>query len=503
MKRIVTRPVLVGAVGLLLGLSACDEPAAPPPPKATAAAASATSSASAASPAGGAEVTITSLSREAVAAFRDGRDDADNTREAEAIERFKKAVDLDPRFGLAYAYLGYYTSDASGAKSMEQGLALSKNLPEPERLTIEELAALRAGDAEKARNLAKRITELAPFDWHAQLELGRCYFNELKYEDAKQAFGKAAAFGPAAAVVYNQLGYLYLQQRKFDPAIVEFRKYAALRPNEPNTLDSLGEALLSSGKLEDAEDSFRKAAELRFAFAWGGVAETRFLRGDWAGGMDALGKSRDGATLPTDKLEVDGMAIWAALAQGKPDDALKRVDALEKEAKDRKIDEYFAAASTYRAAVLLDQGKAKEALDELDKGAPRLGKPETSGRAMLPMRRAALVYRILSQARLGKGPDAEKTAAEIDAFAAKAPADARSIVPFARGAVALAKGDAKEAAARFAECTHDELVCRQELWLAQQKAGDAAAATATAAEIRKENLRDPMFVYVRAKLPGK
>jgi hypothetical protein len=121
---------------------------------------------------------------------------------------------------------------------------------------------------------------------------------------------------------------------------------------------------------------------------------------------------------------------------------------------------------------------------------------------MLPVRRLTLVLRAIAEARLGKAPDAEKTAAELAVLAKKAPAQAdyESMVPFGRGAAALAKADRKEAIARFKECPGEDLLCRRELYLAQEQAGDGAGAAATAAEIAKINLRDPVYVYVRSRL---
>jgi Flp pilus assembly protein TadD len=450
------------------------------------------------------EVHVTSSSREAIELFRKGRDDADNTREAEALEHLHKAIALDPKFALALAYAGYYEPGVEGEKSLKQALALSKDLPEPERLTIEELSALRSGDNEKARELARRITVISPFDWHAQLDLGNRFVTERKFAEAEQAFGKAAAFGPPASVTYNALGYLYLVQRKFELAITEFKKYASLRPDEPNTLDSLGEALMAVGKLDEAEQSFKKAAEMKFSFAWGGVAQTRFLRGDWGGGMEALGRSRESAVLPSDQLDVDGLAIWAVLAQGRADDALKRADALEKEAKDRKVDEQVALAAVYRAVALADTGKQKDALAELGKAAQWTDKAVLSGLARVRVRRMTLTWRALVEATLGKGPDAEKTAALMDEEAKKTPgqADYQSMATFGKGAVALAKGDVKGAAAKFAECPPDDVLCRWQLSLAQDKLGAKKEAEATRGELLKANLRDPMYVYVRSKLGG-
>lgn len=447
-----------------------------------------------------AEVPTTSKSEEAVAAFQRAYQLQLNTRYAEAIEELKKALEKDPDFALALAWLGYLSTSPDALEKLDRAVALAAKLPEAERLWIEELKARRAGDTEKARELAKRVIDIAPFDWRAQLDLGNRYLDERRVADASVAFGKAAAFGPKVPAIYNSLGYAHLQQHRVDAAVAAFRKYAELAPQEPNALDSLGEALMMAGKFREAEAAYTKSAAMGAAYAWEGAAMTRFLRGDAATGMDDLAKARDGAALPADKLDYDGTAIWALLSQHKTADANKRIDQLEKDAQSLKIDEAYAKVSVYRAVALADDGKDGDAIKEVAHAIERADKAKLPGNAAARVKRLALAWEAFLEAR--SGADASKTAAELEAEAKKAPNDptARSLAALGHGAVMFAKGDAAGAVHELSECLEDDVLCRWLLLTAEEKAGDATAADLTRDAIASQNLRDPGYLYVRAKV---
>jgi len=487
-------------LALTLLCTACNDDPKGPSSAAPSASALGAAASSSSHPGGGVTMVPTSTVTAAVVAFERGLEFAFNTHEAEAIEQFKKAIALDPKFAIAHAYLGYYTPDAPGTKELELARSLSPTLPEAEWLLIQELQAVRNGDLGNARALAERRVHLLPFDWHARFDLASRLYAENRLDDAADSLRQAAAFGPASYPVYNMLGYVQLKQRKFDAAVATFRRYNELKPDEPNALDSLAEALLNAGKLEESERAFTKAAEMQFSYSWSGVAQTRFLRGDVAGGLDALGKSREAAPRPMDKLDVDGIAIWATL--DRPADAKKRIDELEKTAQAEKLDEPYALASLYRAVALIEADSAGDALREIAEALHRAEAAALPGGAMNRVRRPALAWRAIAEARLGRGPDAAKTAAELDAEARKTPndSDVQSMASFGRGLAAFAKGDIDLAVKELSTCLEDDFLCRWQLALAQDKQGDKTAASATRAKLTGANLRDPAYLYVHAKI---
>ncbi|HEY4121319.1 MAG TPA: hypothetical protein VGM56_25815 [Byssovorax sp.] len=447
------------------------------------------------------EVPVTSSNAGARAAFDKARDLQLNTREAEAIVELKKAVEAEPGFAFAHAWLGYLVPGPEGDIELAKAMAARAPLPEPERLTIEELAALRGGDRGKARDLARKVVDLAPFDWRAQLDLANRLYDERKFDDAALHYGKAAAFGPNTAPVYNALGYGYLAQHKVDAAVAAFRKYAELKPDEPNALDSLGEALMNGGKLPEAEKAFTDAASRGFTFAWDGVAQTRFLRGDYAGGFEANARSHDEAPRPNDKIDVDIIGAWAALAKGDVDDANKRADAIEKAAQAAKYDEAYAVSSTLRGVALAEAGKEGEAQRELAKAIERGEKAKLPGIAMNRVRRTALTLAAIFGSRAGATADVEKAAAGLAADAKASPTDLdlASLAALGRGATTLSKGDAKAAMVELAACVDQDYFCRWELLLAEQKAGDETSASVSRDKLVAMDVRDAPYLYARAK----
>src|SRR5690349_3795064 len=218
-----------------------------------------------------AEVTITSPSPAAVAAFKEARDLLDNVRIPEGAAGMKKAIELDASFALAHAYLGSVTPGAAGLQELEKASALAAKLPDAEKLEIQALLAGTRGE-------------------------------EL-----------------------NSLGYVYLVQEKSDEAIATFKKYSEVLPKEPNPYDSLAEAQMGASHLAEAEASFQKAFAVspEFYIALQGVAQTRFLRNDWSGGKDALDQAQAAATRPVDRLGLEFNRAWSLAAAGQLDQAMK------------------------------------------------------------------------------------------------------------------------------------------------------------------------------------
>lgn len=460
----------------------------------------------AAAPAEVKEISVTSKSAEAIEVFKQGRDLMENIRPVEAAQQFQKAVALDADFALAHAYLGMATPGGEGLRHLEHASDLAQKLPEAERTFIAMTLAERRGDEQQARALLQKLLGSAPGDWRVQIAHGGQLSDERKWDESIAALKKAIELNPNAGSAYNTMGYAYLATGQHEQAIAAFRKYASINMKEPNPQDSLAEALMAAGRFAEAETAFRKAVEIspQFHIAWAGVAQAKFLRGDWVGGREALLQARKAASRPLDQLEVDGMLAWSHAAEGNLAEALKVIDKIEKEAAVKKVDVIQAFTPLERAALLNEMGKHEEALElvstALD-GAAKYGLP---GGAMNDLRRTALVVRIQAESKLGRATEAKSTLALLEAEVKKAPANAdlKSMAHFARGAEALAHGDARAAVQHFAQCDEQDYYCRMQLVTTQDKAGDKAGAESTRKELIQENRREPMYLYVRSKLVG-
>jgi tetratricopeptide (TPR) repeat protein len=292
-----------------------------------------------------------------------------------------------------------------------------------------------------------------------------------------------------------------------DKAVEAFRKYASLMPNEPNPQDSLAEALLAAGRYDEAEAAFRKALELspKFWPAWEGVASTKFLRGDWKGGREALAKAKAAATRPADKLSADELLAWSHAAEGNVAEAIKTFEAVETAAAAQKVDGFRVFGPLERATILSDTGKPADALAIATKTLDNPENAKLNGAMQNNLRRLALAVRIDAESRLSKAAEAKSTLALIEAEGKKSPTNAelQSLVHYAQGSEAMARGDATAAAQHFAQCNETDFYCRMQLVKAHEKAGNAPAASAERSRILAANRREGDYLYVRSKLSEK
>ena len=450
-------------------------------------------------------VTVTAKSPEAVAAFAAGRDLNDNLRIPEAQAQYKKALSLDPDFALATAYLGQATPGSEGDALIERAVTLSAKLPDAERTLIQAISAQRRGDENQNIALRRRLTEIAPGDWHVQFDWGQqVQFGARKWDEAVAAYQKAVALNPKAGAAYNSLGYAQLAQNHPDEAIAAFKKYAEINPTEPNPADSLGEALIRAGRFAEAEAAFAQALKISPSFfgAWEGIAKARAMRGDWAGSYQAVDKARAAAARPVDQIGMGFDHAWSLFAEGKKAEALKVSNQTASEAEAKKIGGTYAFIALDDAARLTVSGQPAEALKQIAVALDRGGKSSLSGGTMNNLRRTALYEQIDAESQLGRAADAKRTLALLEAEAGKAPGNAQlqSAVQFARGAEAMARGDAKAAAAHFARCVDDDTYCGWRLLQSQEKAGDAAGAAATKQRLQTANRRDGRYLFVRSQV---
>lgn len=161
-----------------------------------------------------------------------------------AIANFKRAIELDTHFALAYSGLG-----ACYANRVFKGLG------EPEDYTYAEAAFSKAffydpnvvearvlmvmiymarGEKKKARSEIELLQKQFPND--AALYFVKGVMNRLdgEYEESLKSFEKLAKLDPAARAVaaYNR-ARLFIYTREFDKALEELDKGAKIEPNHP------------------------------------------------------------------------------------------------------------------------------------------------------------------------------------------------------------------------------------------------------------------------------
>lgn len=101
-----------------------------------------------------------------------------------------------------------------------------------------------------------------PNDLDALIQLGDLYYDNHKFQDAVDWYGRALAIDPKNVNVRTDRGTSYWNLGQADAAIAEFRKSLEVNPSHAQTLFNLGVVLLN-GK-NDAQEA-RKAWETLLA----------------------------------------------------------------------------------------------------------------------------------------------------------------------------------------------------------------------------------------------
>ena len=186
----------------------------------------------------------------------------------EAVALLRKAIQLDPKFAMAYARIGYAYSvtdflPEKGRPFLEKALQLSDRLTEKDRLYVKAWHAIARQDYPDAIGTLRQIISQYPLETEAHARLSRLLYRfEERAEDAIAVAQQGLAADPEAKDLYNVLGIYFLGLRRYDEAIAAHQRYVQLAPAEPNAHDSLGMSYQQSGRYEKAAAEYNAALSL-------------------------------------------------------------------------------------------------------------------------------------------------------------------------------------------------------------------------------------------------
>jgi tetratricopeptide (TPR) repeat protein/predicted Ser/Thr protein kinase len=165
----------------------------------------------------------TTNSLEALKAFTLGLKTEHEKGSAEAIAFYKRAIELDPNFALAYDNLGidYYNLNQPilAADDLKKAFDLRDRVTEREKSPITALYyELATGELEKSNQTYELWIHVYPRDAVAYENLGFNYMTLGQYEKAAKETREALRLEPTDAVGYENLGETYLALNRFDEA---------------------------------------------------------------------------------------------------------------------------------------------------------------------------------------------------------------------------------------------------------------------------------------------
>jgi tetratricopeptide (TPR) repeat protein len=321
-----------------------------------------------------------------------------------ALPFFKRGVELDPNFAMAYA-----------------GMAVAyTNLSE---------AGRAADNARKAYELREKVSERERFSIEAS------YYADVtgQLEKAAQVYELWQQTYPRDATPYNRLGTdISIPLGNWETALKEAREALRLQPNSEANYANLGLDYASLNRLDEAEAVYKQAEERKLEGE--GLQENRyqlaFLKGDAA----------QMAQLAAAAMGKPGGEAWFLAAQADTQawhGKLKNARELTRRAMDSaQHNDTQETAAYYQAAV---------ALREAEAGNWAQARADAGAAVRLAPGRYVQAMAALGLARAGDTAAAEKLAAELDSVLPQDTLVQRYWLPTIRAAVALQRKDPNRA----------------------------------------------------------
>ncbi|HJP92609.1 MAG TPA: protein kinase [Pyrinomonadaceae bacterium] len=242
----------------------------------------------------------TTSSLEALKAFAMGNEERAKGNDGEALTFYKRAVELDPNFAMAYARIAVYYGNQGQLEAtkeyVQKAYDLRDRVSERERLYItEKYYNYMTGEIDKAIDTLKTWARLYPNDYIPHNNLSLNYQLLGNYEEALKEGLEAARLNPNIASVRSNVVGSFIALGRMDEAEQAARELEKINPNgldvhlnryffafmrrdqaamdrevqwargkpEEVQLDlGLGATAAYSGKLKQSEDFVKRAVEL-------------------------------------------------------------------------------------------------------------------------------------------------------------------------------------------------------------------------------------------------
>jgi tetratricopeptide (TPR) repeat protein len=180
-----------------------------------------------------------------------------NSEPAQAYEKFKEALDLDPDFTVVLTLMSFITTGETGKDYRARALKSAANKTEGEKLFAS--VAVRDTTGKTFRDAFTKLHDLFPDG--SMIGLYYVFSRATPAEQYTAALDYLKKF-PEEPAIYNTLGYMTMQIKKDTAAAKKyFESYIKLYPQGCNPYDSMGEFYFNTGDMANAEKYYNMALE--------------------------------------------------------------------------------------------------------------------------------------------------------------------------------------------------------------------------------------------------
>jgi tetratricopeptide (TPR) repeat protein len=447
---------------------------------------------------------ISTSSKAALKEYLTGRDLNEKLRGGEAHAHFLRAVELDPKFALAYVgIINTATGPTETLQALQKAMELAPTVTEAEANVIRSIEAGINSQPAEQRRLLEANANAYPDDERAHTQLGQLFFARQEWEAAIKEYTRAIAIDPNFSPPYNQLGYALRYLHRDAEAEAAFKTYTELLPDEPNPYDSHAEMLLYLGRYREAIVEYQKALDLNpnFPSAYVGIGHAYLYLGEVEEARKAFIKLR---FIARNDGETRAAYLWLAgsyLFVGDHDGAVAEIEKRMELARSKKDTISEAGDEGLIGQIYLDGGRTDKA-EAAFREALRLFDEAPVPDAVRDTTHVNILF-FKSRLALARGDiaDAEAQVAEYRkrVEARRVPEELRNL-HLLRGLIAGARGDHKTAVAELSKANQNDPRVLLELARAEAAAGERDKALETCRRALVFNRPDLGNAYVR--VPG-
>ena len=206
---------------------------------------------------------------------------------------YRRAVELDPEFAIAWLRLGML-ANVTGQEALLAFQNADNNkdkATERDRYMIEAMfAANFQRDLAAADSLLRELIDKYPEEKEARYQLGVFYDATDRDEEGRAIIREAVRLDPYYAPGINHLAYMAGRAGDTAEADSLSLRYLELEPGQANPHDSRGEILEMIGRDEDAREEYKAALEIEpgFLASFDHLVRSYLLADDPAGARAAL-----------------------------------------------------------------------------------------------------------------------------------------------------------------------------------------------------------------------
>jgi tetratricopeptide (TPR) repeat protein len=183
----------------------------------------------------------------------------------EAIDQFRRAVDVDPAFVEAYTNLGNFLAQRGfrdeAIVHLQHALQIEPTFVNAHNTLGNILADIGALD--EAIQHFRKALQTNPQSAMTHYNLGRTLAKHGDAEEAIVQYRQSLEIDPGDVDVHNNLGLLLFSQGNIDQAILQFREAIRVNPNYAKAYFNLGKVDAQQDRLDEAIANFQKALQIQ------------------------------------------------------------------------------------------------------------------------------------------------------------------------------------------------------------------------------------------------